>query len=563
MSRLLSNLKVRTRFLVLVGLYAAGMVGLGLALVTVMGKLKVNGPVYRAIVMNKDLVADILPPPEYIIESYLTCLQLLHETDKQETQRLLAYFKSLKSDYLTRHDVWVKDLPEGEMKRFLVEESYKPAMNFYRITEERFIPAVASGDMTAAARLATGELRDQYQLHRAAIDRVVKLSGEETLGLEAATDKTLRAANWTSLGILAGVLAVVIALAMNISAGIVRPINETTRMLKDIAQGEGDLTKRLNVRSQDEIGELARWFDTFVEKLHRSISRVAENTLTLASSSQELSGASSRLASGAEEMAAQARAVATASGLATTNVNGISGAAGQMSASIQTAASAIEEMSSTINEVAENCQKESRVASEADAQARAAQDVMGRLSQAAGEIGKVIDVINNIAKQTNLLAINATIEAAAAGQAGKGFGVVAGEVKELAKQTAEATLQIRQQIMHMQENTATAVQAIGAIVRVIEDVNSISQSIAGTVEEQSTTMNEVAKSVGLAHASAAGIAGNVAESARGLTDVSANIEGVNQTVLETSRGIADVAANVNRLAELTAGLRSVVSQFRV
>ena len=127
-------------------------------------------------------------------------------------------------------------------------------------------------------------------------------------------------------------------------------------------------------------------------------------------------------------------------------------------------------MSSSLNEVSKNCQKESQIAANANNQAKSTRDLMERLGVSSKEIGKVIEVINDIADQTNLLALNATIEAASAGEAGKGFAVVANEVKELAKQTAQATDQIGRQIEEMQNNTGNAVAAIEDITKIIEEI---------------------------------------------------------------------------------------------
>jgi methyl-accepting chemotaxis protein len=171
-------------------------------------------------------------------------------------------------------------------------------------------------------------------------------------------------------------------------------------------------------------------------------------------------------------------------------------------------------------------------------------------------------MINHIADQTNLLALNATIEAASAGDAGKGFAVVANEVKELAKQTASATSEISRQIEGMQDSTNTAVTAIGRITSVIEEVNTISQTIVSAVEEQSATVNEIANNMSTARTASTEIARNVAESAKGLSEVSRTIQMVNTGVESTTQGVAQVNTSAGDLARLSAGLQKLVEQFR-
>jgi methyl-accepting chemotaxis protein len=220
-------------------------------------------------------------------------------------------------------------------------------------------------------------------------------------------------------------------------------------------------------------------------------------------------------------------------------------------------------MSSSLNEVAKNCQKESQIAANANNQAKSTRDLMERLGVSSKEIGKVIEVINDIADQTNLLALNATIEAASAVEAGNGFAVVANEVKELAKQTAQATDQIGRQIEEMQNNTGNAVAAIEEITKIIEEINSISNTIVAAVEEQSATVNEIAKSVGGASQAATEIAKNVGESAKGLIEVSSNIQGVNKAATDTASGIGQIKQSAQDLAALASGLQKIVGQFKI
>ncbi len=357
-------------------------------------------------------------------------------------------------------------------------------------------------------------------------------------------------------------IALGITLSLAIAVSITGPLQSVTNMLKDIAQGEGDLTRRLRVDSRDEIGQLSRWFDVFVEKIQAIVREIASNSTTLSSSAEELSATSVQIAASAEEMSSQSTTVAAATEQANQNISGISASAEEMSSSVSSAATSIEEMTASINEVARNCQKELEIAISANSQASETRDVMERLGGAAKQIGSIVEVINDIADQTNLLALNATIEAASAGDAGKGFAVVANEVKELAKQTSEATGQISKQVEEIQSSSRLSSEAIGKIATIIEEINAISQTITSSVEEQSATVNEIAKSMSGASDAARQIAVNVDESASGLSEVSSGIQNVNQAAGDTARGIAQIKDSTAQLSSLAGSLQTIVTQFR-
>ncbi len=366
-------------------------------------------------------------------------------------------------------------------------------------------------------------------------------------------------------------LILVILLFVAITASIISSIIVISqirfginRIAKEIQpMTEGDLAKRCTANTNDELGGLAKHFNNFVEKLQNNVKEIASATSTVSSSSEELSAVSTQIAASAEEMTSQSNTVASATEQATTNVNNISAASEQMSTGVNTVATAIEEMSSSLNEVAKNCLKESQIATNANNQAKSTRDEMERLGVSSKEIGKVIEVINDIADQTNLLALNATIEAASAGDAGKGFAVVANEVKELAKQTAQATDQISSQIEEMQNNTTSAVKAMEEITKIIEEINEISHTIVSAVEEQSATINEIAKNVGGPSGAATEIAKNVGESARGLSEVSSNIIGVSKAAADTATGVQNIKQSSQELAKLAVGLQKIVGQFKV
>jgi methyl-accepting chemotaxis protein len=388
-----------------------------------------------------------------------------------------------------------------------------------------------------------------------------------------------------------GSLILAIVVGVYVSGLITRPLNRAVNMLKDIAEGEGDLTTRLEVGSKDEVGELARWFNTFIENLQGIVKDIAGNAKVLNTSSSDLSNLSAQMASSAEEMTLQSDSVAGAAEEMSANINTIATATEQMSANIQSisstaeemsqnvnaVASSIEQMSMTLNDVAGSAREGSDVASKAMEMSNAALDTMNVLGKAAKDIGEVTALIKRIAEQTNLLALNATIEAASAGDAGKGFAVVANEIKELANQSAQAAEDIAKRIEGVQTNTEEAVKVIADISGVINSMNESSEVITESVEQQklsaneisgnvhqtSTGINNIASSIAEVAKGANDMARGAAEAAKGVTEVSSNIQEVSRAAGDSNAAAQQASNSAKALAQVATVLQNLVNRFKV
>ncbi len=300
------------------------------------------------------------------------------------------------------------------------------------------------------------------------------------------------------------------------------------------AAASGDLTREIAISGTDAIGQMADGMRRFLGTLRESMGGIGQNAQALASSSEELTAVSQQMSGNAEETSAQA--------------NVVSAAAEEVSTNVQTVATGTEEMSASIKEIAKNASDAAKVATQAVKVAETTNTTVAKLGESSAEIGKVIKVITSIAQQTNLLALNATIEAARAGEAGKGFAVVANEVKELAKETAKATEDIGQKIEAIQTDTQSAVEAIGEIGTIINQINDIQNTIASAVEEQTATTNEIGR--------------NVAEAAKGSSEIAQNITGVAQAAQNTTAGAGDTQKAAGELSRMASELQRLVSQFR-
>lgn len=394
---------------------------------------------------------------------------------------------------------------------------------------------------------------------------------------------------WKMIAI--GMLCVTISLFLlrHFTSGVVGPLDQVTDLAAALA--EGDLTKRLNIHRNDEIGTLATALDQSCGSLSMMIKNITTSAELQSAASQEMSSVSFQLAGTSEEMNVQAESVAgaaeemsasinsmaSASEEMSVNIQSVSSTAEQMSQNMHSIASSVEEMSTSIEEVALNAKDGSIIAQNAMEMSGSATQTMDVLGKAAKEIGEVTSLIKRIADQTNLLALNATIEAASAGDAGKGFAVVANEIKELANQSGQAANEIAKRVKGVQGNAVSAVEAISKITAIIQRMNDSSTVISKSVEEQTSTALEISDSVQQATAGIANIATSIAElargandvsksaaeAARGVTEVSANIQGLSKAAGEANSGAQQVNQTAVELARISSQLREVASKFKV
>jgi methyl-accepting chemotaxis protein len=370
----------------------------------------------------------------------------------------------------------------------------------------------------------------------------------------AATGKVVQVAT-TAFTVL-----LLVGYSMALAFAVLRPVRRMTGAMRGLASGDKSIEVPARGR-KDEIGAMAEalqvFKDTAIAAERMAAARaeeqkakerrqqvvdglIAEFDKSVAASMQVTASATGQLESTAQGMTAtadetsrQATAVAAASEEASTNV--------------QTVAAAAEELSASIGEISRQVGQAAKVAGQAALDAKKTDGTVQGLAETAQKIGKVVELINDIASQTNLLALNATIEAARAGEAGKGFAVVASEVKNLANQTGKATEEIAAQINAMQAVTAEAVEAIRSIGGTVGQINEISAAIAIAVEEQGAATQEIAR--------------NVQQAAVGTQEVSSNISGVTLAAGETGKSASQVLDGSRSLSEQSKTLKIQIDAF--
>ncbi len=551
-------------------------------------EIKVKGPMYEEIVAYKDLVADILPPPEYIIEDYLTCYELLRVTGK-EREELMAKVEQLQKDYEERFAVWDKSLAHAGLRQTMLKEAAVPAREFFKIQNEAFLPRLREGQEAAAQEILAGPLAEAYVRHRAAIDKTVTLANQEVDNVEA---KAVRTLDWFSKALYIAALVInilVLGLTFVVARAILRPMSKLMTYAQDLSAGQYD--SKVLVRQKDEIGHLSEVLVDMASKIKENIVH-AEVATRQAGEEAAKARLATEDARKAKERAEQAKSEGMLHAALSLEhvVEVVSSASEQLSAQIEQAtkgaktqatrvgdaATAMEEMNSTVLEVARSASVTAETSASARAKAeegaRVVRDVikgigqaqeaavalkgrMANLGKQAEGIGQVMNVISDIADQTNLLALNAAIEAARAGDAGRGFAVVADEVRKLAEKTMTATKEVGESIQGIQQGTRSSVENVDQAVRAIENATDL----AG---KSGQALGEIVGLVELASDQIRSIATASEEQSASSEEINLSIEEVNVVATETSQAMTEASHAVRDLASQAMELRRLVEELK-
>ncbi len=509
------SIKLKYRFALLLSTFFIGFVLYGVVSFYTLSKLKVGGPLYENIVQNKDIVADVLPPPEYIIESYLVTLQMVSSRPEQRGP-LIDRLHALKNEYETRHRYWQQAGLDGKLGSLMLDASYQPAIAFFDRAFNELVPALASDDQARAGKVME-QLSDAYEQHRKAIDEVVKIALQRSEDDERSAAAQIDRAHMVMLIVLLVSLGAGQLVAWKILLGLRRRLGGEPDYAADVcrlvAAGRLDIDVAAEAGSNDSLLVSIR---TMRSKLASTVSGIKEAADTLAVGTTQISAGNRDLAYRTEKQ----------------------------SASLERASRAVAVLSANVKTNASDANEANRLAVHASSIAEhggmVVSDVvrtMQNISDSSAQIVDIIGVIDGIAFQTNILALNAAVEAARAGEQGRGFAVVAGEVRNLAQRSAAAAREIKllidDSVARMQSGSDMVGHAGSTMVDVVRSVREVSNIIArisASSQVQNAGIAQVHDSVIQMETVAEQNAALVEEAAAAASSLHSQAEALNQAV---------------------------------
>ncbi|MBI5889495.1 MAG: methyl-accepting chemotaxis protein [Nitrosomonadales bacterium] len=542
------NLKLSQKFVVLIVLSLAGFIAASSAAFWALSELKVNGPLYQRIVQGKDLIADILPPPEYIIETYLVANELRDIASAEQRDKSISRLAQLRKDYDDRHAFWQQQPLEENIKKALLAEAHGFALDFFKTLDEQYLPAVRAGDRERM-KAAMQEMQPVYEKHRQVIDRVVTMTNERNSADESKGRSFIRKVNMLLLTVSLLTACLIIGIAAYISRSVQRQLGGDPKEVSAVvnAMSAGDFSQqparvpapdslladayRMQAQLRDMIAAVknrAHQVGDMAHSLATSANQIAEN---VNHESDDVSG----MAASIEELS-----------VSTTHISDQGANARRISANSRSNA---EEGAQVVNKTVAGLMETAHEIGTASTE-------VSRLGEDASHISDVVKVIKEIADQTNLLALNAAIEAARAGEQGRGFAVVADEVRKLAERTANATNEINQMSSKIGEVVGHALSGMDKVVKTTQQGVGDAESAQASIKSIQSNFSEV---VGVID----DIAAALVEQNAAATELAKSTERVSQMSEENSGAAQGLLALANDLEAKAREVRQAVEVFKV
>ena len=540
------NVTFKSKLQLLTAVSVVGLLVLGAVSYSSLTTVKVGGPISKDITQNLHLGAAIDPPSLNILEARLLVYQILEETNHDTLRQKIARLRELRSRYYEAHDLWSKQLPNRELKDLVTVRAHAAAEEFFRIAEQELIPVALSSGRKKSGQVSSriGAAADAQAKTMAEAD---KLRTELLQASEHEGEAKARASLLLMIFVCAMGTAMVLVLGAVLRRSILQPLMRTMRVLQALA--DGDLQQKIEIMSEDEVGRMGQALNQAIDSMAQTIRAIAGSAEHVANASEEISSSAAEQARGAERQKDQTAQVATAMQQISSTVLQVSEHSSRAAEAARKAAETAHQGGAVVNQTLTRMHE---IAASVSATAKK----MDELGRSSDQIGRIIGVINDIADQTNLLALNAAIEAARAGEQGRGFAVVADEVRKLAERTTTATKEIAQMIKNIQDETKLAVSAMMQGTRQVEE----GVTSTGQAGESLKQIIEMAEQVGEMITQ---IATAATEQSSATEEVNTNMDQIAGLVKESVVGTQQSAAACQDLSNLALDLQRLVRNFKI
>jgi methyl-accepting chemotaxis protein len=539
-------MSISHRLWLLVCIFVAGLFFYSAWSFNTLQELKVNGPVFQRIVQGKDLVADILPPPEYILESYLVSMQLGVSKEASEQKELTEKLQALRGEYNTRHKFWLNEPLEGNLKQTFLVSAHQPAEKFYQIAFDEYLPALQQSQRDVA-QAAMKRMTAHYETHRSAIDQVVQLTNQRIEADEVAAKEKIRA-SLIGMGIL---LAIIVAAGIAISSFTITHIKSSLNKAGGMidAMSSGNLKVPVPSMSNDELGRVVQQLAAMQVNFRQLVGSLKETVEDLNRSSNELTVSAEKSERIGAQQFESASSIAASVDQLSTSIDQVETHAQDAHQVSTVSVQRSEESCVVIKETAEQIQSVALTINEM------ADSIRG-LEAFSGQINNIIRVIKEVADQTNLLALNAAIEAARAGEQGRGFAVVADEVRKLAERTGHSTQEISVTISKMVDATRKAASGMEASVTKMS--SGVSQA-----HQAGESVSAILSSAHKADHAVEGIRDALREQSTATREMARNIEKIADGAESNRLAVSETVSSARALKELASELDRMASHFVV
>ncbi len=541
----------RTRFIVIGTIFLVGYAALLVVGGLTLERVRIGGSLYDEVAHEKDLIADILPPPKFIVEPYLLCYQIATAETQRERGPLIAQLTQGVEAYRQRQRYWEEHLDDPKIRELLLDTSHEPAERFFQVMEQEFLPAVvgASGTAGTPLEILTVKLDPLFAEHKTAVERTVAVVQANIADNEAMAASAVSRGRFVSLAVAVTFIAILLIAGAWLARSVLGAMSMIIGRMRDMAMADADLSARLDIHSRDEVGELAKWFNALLDKFSELVVQVRNSTVQLTSTATQVAATSryqeetiNSLGATTSQIAAATHEISATGAELLSTMNEVSRAAHESAATASEGSRGLSEMESTMSSLASSSE--------------AISSKLAVINEKANNIATVVTTINKVADQTNLLSVNAAIEAEKAGEYGRGFLIVAREIRRLADQTATATLDIEQTVNQMQSAVSTGVM----------EMDKFSDQVRHTVQDVKEIGGKLGQIIGQVEVvthSFESVNQGMASQAEGVQQINGAMESQSESVKKTLESLGDFTAAAESMRGAVTSLRQELGKFKL